>query len=156
MLSVQASIIQGTRIHTCLNNVQETLANQQRVATLTTSITRAEDMLSTLRAQMRDNRSKGRELYKAQLCTSSTNKSQNTSVALTANISAEAQIPKQTETTNATPTKEDETVPTNVATGQKATTNLYEETAASIVQETHATEQKLAAQVHRRKLASRQ
>ena len=97
---------------------------------------------------MRDNRSKGRELYKALLRTSSTNESQNTGVTLTANMSAEAQIPKQTQKTSTTPTKGDETIPTNVVTGQKATTCLYEETAASIVQETHTTEQTLAAQVH--------
>ena len=105
---------------------------------------------------MKDNRSKGRELYKAQLHTSSANESQNTGVTLTANISAEAQIPKQTETTSATPTKEDETIPTNVVTGQKATTCPYEETVTSIVQEKHTTEQKLAAQVHMQTLAPKQ
>ena len=76
-------------------------------------------------------------------------------MTLTAKISAEAQIPKQTETTSPTPTKEDETIPTNVTTGQKPTTNLHEEAAASIVQETHATEQKFAAQVNNQMLASK-
>ena len=107
---------------------------------------------------MKNNRSKGRELYKALMYAPSTNKSQTTSVTSTPSISTEAQTPKQTDTANAATIKEDETISTstvNVVTGHKTATHPFGP-ATPIIQETHKTEQNLAAEVHSRKVASRQ
>ena len=98
---------------------------------------------------MKDNRSTGRELYKALLHAPSPNTSQTTSVTSTPSISTEAQTPEQTDTSNATSIKEDDTISTSkaiVATGHKTATHPFGP-ATSIIRKTYETEQNLAAQV---------
>ena len=85
-------------------------ANQQRVVSLTTAITRTEDLLKTLRERMKRNRSKAHALYQA--------------VVRASTSTSEAKV----------------------VTGQRPTTG-ESVTLTSIVEDTYATEQKLAAQV---------
>ena len=126
-----------------------TRANQQRVVSLTTAITRTEDLLSTLRERMTRNRLKGRERYKVAVRASTSSKSQSTVVPATASKSSEVQTPKQRDAVSATLSKEDKPTSTGmdkVLTGQKAPTHASV-TVTSIVEETYTTEQNLAAQV---------
>ena len=142
---------------TYLNNAfQVTRAKQQRVVSLATAITRTEDALSALRSKMRENRSKGRELYKALVFPSISSKLQSTSVDVTANESAEAQLSKRADTNNTTPIKQNETTSASSATlvpEQKATTTHPTQSVESIIEDTYVAEQQIAAQVQSEKLA---
>ena len=130
-----------------------TRAKQQRVVSLATAITRTEDALSALRSEMRENRSKGRELYKALVLPSISSKLQSRSVDVTANESTEAQLSKRADTNNTTPIKENQTTSAKLVPGQKATTTHPTQSVASIIEDTYAAEQQIAAQVQSETLA---
>ena len=149
-----------SRMHTYLNNAfQATRSNQQRVVSLATAITRTEDALSALRSEMRENRSKGRELYKALVFPSISSKLQSTSSDVTASESTEVQLSKRADTNNTAPIKENQTTSASAAKlvpGQKATTTHPSQSVASIIEDTYAAEQQIAAQVQSEKLAPMQ
>ena len=133
------------------------LAHQLRVVYLTTAITRTEGLLSTLRTRMKHNRSKGCQRYKSMVNVSTLSKSQNTGGSVTASKSNELQTPEHTDMISTALIKDDKTTVTNldkVDTGQKSTTQARV-TLASILEDTYATEQILAAQVQRDNLVRR-
>ena len=98
---------------------------------------------------MKRNRSKGHALYQAVVRASTSSKSQSAVAIVTASEPSGVQTPKQRDTVSTTLIKEDELSSTSeakVVTGQKPTTD-ESVTLTSIVEDTYATEQKLATQV---------
>ena len=75
---------------------------------------------------------------------------------MTANEPTEVQLSKRADTNNTAPIQENQTTSASSAKlvpGQKATTMHPSQSAASIIEDTHAAEQRIAAQVQSEKIA---
>ena len=107
---------------------------QRRFVSLNTAIVRTEEKLITLQKQIQENRAKGRKQYQNMVYASTASESQTNMVTVTATKSSGVQISKQTDMVNTAPIREKEPTSMNI-------------TLASIIEDTHAKEQKLAAKV---------